>query len=41
MSYLCLYPCKVKFQNNEVIVREGAEGSTFYIILKGEVIETH
>ncbi|KAK3507005.1 hypothetical protein QTP70_035273 [Hemibagrus guttatus] len=27
----------VKFQDNEVIVREGAEGDTFYIILKGEV----
>ncbi|MBN3304341.1 KGP1 kinase, partial [Amia calva] len=26
-----------KFQDNEVIVREGAEGNTFYIILKGEV----
>nr|XP_015194556.1 PREDICTED: cGMP-dependent protein kinase 1-like isoform X3 [Lepisosteus oculatus] len=26
-----------KFQNNEVIVREGTEGNTFYIILKGEV----
>ncbi|XP_017317717.1 cGMP-dependent protein kinase 1 isoform X1 [Ictalurus punctatus] len=28
---------EVKFQENEVIVREGAEGDTFYIILKGEV----
>ncbi|KAG7331766.1 hypothetical protein KOW79_005735 [Hemibagrus wyckioides] len=28
---------EVKFQDNEVIVREGAEGDTFYIILKGEV----
>lgn len=41
MYYPCLFPCKVKFQNNEVIVREGAEGNTFYIILKGEVKETH
>uniref|UniRef100_A0A8C1CRY1 cGMP-dependent protein kinase n=1 Tax=Cyprinus carpio carpio TaxID=630221 RepID=A0A8C1CRY1_CYPCA len=31
---------EVKFQNNEVIVREGAEGNTFYIILKGEVLVT-
>lgn len=28
---------QVKFQEDEVIVREGAEGDTFYIILKGEV----
>ncbi|KAF4092096.1 hypothetical protein AMELA_G00016940 [Ameiurus melas] len=28
---------EVKFQENEVIVREGAKGDTFYIILKGEV----
>ncbi|KAF5891949.1 cGMP-dependent protein kinase 1-like, partial [Clarias magur] len=28
---------EVKFQDNEVIVREGAEGDTFYIILNGEV----
>uniref|UniRef100_A0A4W5JV48 Protein kinase cGMP-dependent 3 n=1 Tax=Hucho hucho TaxID=62062 RepID=A0A4W5JV48_9TELE len=28
---------EVKYQNNDVIVREGAEGNTFYIILKGEV----
>ncbi|XP_036406521.1 cGMP-dependent protein kinase 1 [Megalops cyprinoides] len=28
---------EVKFQNKEVIVREGTEGNTFYIILKGEV----
>ncbi|KAI5094572.1 cGMP-dependent protein kinase 1 isoform X2, partial [Silurus meridionalis] len=28
---------EVKFQENEVIVREGAEGNTFYIILQGEV----
>ncbi|XP_060769919.1 cGMP-dependent protein kinase 1 [Neoarius graeffei] len=28
---------EVKFRENEVIVREGAEGDTFYIILKGEV----
>ncbi|KAL4630461.1 cGMP-dependent protein kinase 1-like [Arapaima gigas] len=28
---------EVKFQDNEVIVREGTEGNTFYIILKGEV----
>lgn len=28
---------QVKYQNNDVIVREGAEGNTFYIILKGEV----
>lgn len=34
------FPCtQVKFQDNEVIVREGAEGDTFYIILKGEVRE--
>ncbi|RXN18612.1 cGMP-dependent kinase 1-like protein [Labeo rohita] len=31
---------EVKFQNNEVIVREGAEGNTFYIILRGEVLVT-
>ncbi|XP_066532483.1 cGMP-dependent protein kinase 1 [Hoplias malabaricus] len=31
---------EVKFQDNEVIVREGAEGDTFYIILKGEVLVT-
>lgn len=30
---------QVKFQENEVIMREGAEGDTFYIILKGEVGE--
>lgn len=29
----------MKFRENEVIVREGAEGDTFYIILKGEVRE--
>ncbi|KAL0967828.1 hypothetical protein UPYG_G00257730 [Umbra pygmaea] len=28
---------EVKYQNNDVIVREGEEGNTFYIILKGEV----
>ncbi|XP_035276952.1 cGMP-dependent protein kinase 1 [Anguilla rostrata] len=28
---------EVKFQNKDVIVREGTEGNTFYIILKGEV----
>ncbi|XP_067272829.1 cGMP-dependent protein kinase 1 [Pseudorasbora parva] len=31
---------EVKFQNEEVIVREGEEGNTFYIILKGEVLVT-
>ncbi|KPP75458.1 cGMP-dependent protein kinase 1-like [Scleropages formosus] len=31
---------EVKFQDNEVIVREGTEGDTFYIILKGEVLVT-
>ncbi|KAG9282369.1 cGMP-dependent protein kinase 1 isoform X1 [Astyanax mexicanus] len=31
---------EVRFQDNEVIVREGAEGDTFYIILKGEVLVT-
>ncbi|KAL2082189.1 hypothetical protein ACEWY4_022007 [Coilia grayii] len=31
---------EVKFQKNEVIVREGAEGNTFYIILEGEVLVT-
>lgn len=31
---------EVKFQKNEVIVREGAEGNTFYIILDGEVVVT-
>ncbi|TRY59161.1 hypothetical protein DNTS_032409 [Danionella cerebrum] len=31
---------EVKFQENEVIVREGTEGNTFYIILKGEVLVT-
>ncbi|XP_051954557.1 cGMP-dependent protein kinase 1 isoform X1 [Xyrauchen texanus] len=31
---------EVKFQKKEVIVREGAEGNTFYIILKGEVLVT-
>ncbi|CAB1340134.1 unnamed protein product [Coregonus sp. 'balchen'] len=29
---------EVKYQNNDVIVREGAEGNTFYIILKGELV---
>ncbi|XP_007552925.1 cGMP-dependent protein kinase 2 [Poecilia formosa] len=29
---------EVKFQDKEVIVREGTEGNTFYIILKGEVL---
>lgn len=28
---------QMKFQNNDVIVREGSEGNTFYIILKGKV----
>lgn len=28
---------QVKYQDNDVIVREGAEANTFYIILKGEV----
>ncbi|XP_051510722.1 cGMP-dependent protein kinase 1 isoform X2 [Myxocyprinus asiaticus] len=31
---------EVKFQKKDVIVREGAEGNTFYIILKGEVLVT-
>ncbi|CAN9507460.1 unnamed protein product [Ophioblennius macclurei] len=29
---------EVKYQDKDVIVREGAEGNTFYIILKGEVL---
>ncbi|XP_061560263.1 cGMP-dependent protein kinase 1 isoform X3 [Phycodurus eques] len=29
---------EVKYQNKDVIVREGAEANTFYIILKGEVL---
>ncbi|CAL8394141.1 unnamed protein product [Gadus morhua 'NCC'] len=29
---------EVKFQDKDTIVREGAEGNTFYIILKGEVL---
>lgn len=28
---------QVKYQDKDVIVREGAEADTFYIILKGEV----
>lgn len=28
----------MKYQDKDVIVREGAEANTFYIILKGEVI---
>lgn len=34
-----LYMCtiQVKYQDKDVIVREGAEANTFYIILKGEV----
>lgn len=28
---------QVKYQDRDVIVREGAEADTFYIILKGEV----
>lgn len=31
---------EVKYQDKDVIVREGAEGNTFYIILKGEVLVT-
>lgn len=31
---------EVKFVNNEVIVQEGTEGDSFYIILKGEVLVT-
>ncbi|XP_063079008.1 cGMP-dependent protein kinase 1 [Engraulis encrasicolus] len=31
---------EVKFDKSEVIVREGAEGNTFYIILEGEVLVT-
>lgn len=30
---------QVKYQDKEVIVREGTEANTFYIILKGEVIQ--
>ncbi|XP_043962894.1 cGMP-dependent protein kinase 1 [Gambusia affinis] len=29
---------EVKFQDKEIIVQEGTEGNTFYIILKGEVL---
>lgn len=29
----------MKYQDKDVIVREGTEGNTFYIILKGEVVE--
>lgn len=29
---------QVKYQDKDVIVSEGAEANTFYIILKGEVI---
>ncbi|XP_061563156.1 cGMP-dependent protein kinase 2 [Cololabis saira] len=31
---------EVKYQDKDVIVREGTEGDTFYIILKGEVLVT-
>lgn len=31
----------MKYQDKAVIVREGAEGDTFYIILKGEVTSLH
>lgn len=31
----------MKYQDKDVIVREGSEGNTFYIILKGEVIWYH
>ncbi|KAM7395412.1 hypothetical protein PAMA_006936 [Pampus argenteus] len=31
---------EVKYQDKDVIVREGSEGNTFYIILKGEVLVT-
>ncbi|XP_030638627.1 cGMP-dependent protein kinase 2 [Chanos chanos] len=31
---------EVRFQKNEVIVREGSEGNSFYIILQGEVLVT-
>ncbi|XP_029966955.1 cGMP-dependent protein kinase 2 [Salarias fasciatus] len=31
---------EIKYQDKDVIVREGAEGNTFYIILKGEVLVT-
>ncbi|XP_028253129.1 cGMP-dependent protein kinase 2 [Parambassis ranga] len=31
---------EAKYQDKEVIVREGAEANTFYIILKGEVLVT-
>ncbi|XP_054603925.1 cGMP-dependent protein kinase 2 [Nothobranchius furzeri] len=31
---------EVKFQDKDAIVREGTEGNTFYIILKGEVLVT-
>lgn len=30
---------QVKYQDKDVIVREGAEANTFYIILKGEVTQ--
>lgn len=33
-SFLLL---QVKYQDKDVIVQEGTEGNTFYIILKGEV----
>ena len=32
---------QVKYQDKDVIVREGAEANTFYIILKGEVTQRH
>ncbi|KAK7907826.1 hypothetical protein WMY93_016438 [Mugilogobius chulae] len=31
---------EVKYQDKDIIVREGAEGNAFYIILKGEVLVT-
>lgn len=31
---------EVKYQDKDIIVREGAEGNVFYIILKGEVLVT-
>lgn len=33
-----MFLLQVKYQDKDVIVREGAEANTFYIILKGEVI---
>nr|XP_019953057.1 PREDICTED: cGMP-dependent protein kinase 1-like [Paralichthys olivaceus] len=35
-----MWEAGVKYQDKDVIVREGAEANTFYIILKGEVLVT-